>query len=111
MAKTLKETLIRTTAVRLAISEKVVESIINHQFISCIEAMDTNHSVELSGFGKFVFNVKKGKKYAEDLERFVKQHQQELDNPNRKRGIESLSSMMATAKEQLRKLKPMLGDD
>ena len=52
MAKTLKETLVRTTAVRLAIAEKVVDTVVNHQFISMIEAMDLNNSVEMSGFGK-----------------------------------------------------------
>lgn len=110
MAKTLKETLIRTTAVRLAIPEKTVESVVNHQFTSFIEAMDINQSVELSGFGKFVFNVKKAKRYADDLEKYIQQHQRELDNPDRKKAEATLNSMIKSAQEQLRKLKPMIHD-
>ena len=54
-----KDFLIRTLAVKLSVNEKMIESIVNHQFQSATEAMDLNHSVELSGFGKFMLNVKK----------------------------------------------------
>ncbi len=110
MAKTLKEILIRTTAVRLAVPEKTVEAIVNHQFTSLLEAMDLNHSLEISGFGKFVFNLKKAKKRADDLERFIKLHQQELDNPDRKRSEKILTSLIKAAQEELKKLKPMIHD-
>ena len=110
MAKTLKETLVRTTAVRLAIAEKVVDTVINHQFISMIEAMDLNNSVEMSGFGKFLYNMKKAQKHADDLERFIRLHQQELDNPNRKRSVEILTALLTNAQEELKKIKPKLHD-
>jgi len=54
-----KELLIRTIASKLLVSEKTIEAVINHQFISANQAMDTNKSVEISGFGKFMFNEKK----------------------------------------------------
>lgn len=54
-----KELLIRTIASKLLVSEKTIETVINHQFISANQAMDTNKSVEISGFGKFMFNEKK----------------------------------------------------
>lgn len=54
-----KEFLIRTIASKLLVSEKTIEAVINHQFISANQAMDTNKSVEISGFGKFMFNEKK----------------------------------------------------
>ena len=54
-----KDFLIRTLAVKMSVNEKMIESIVNHQFQSANEAMDLNHSVELSGFGKFMLNVKK----------------------------------------------------
>jgi nucleoid DNA-binding protein len=106
MAKTIKDTLVRTTAVRLAISEKIVETIVNHQFTSAIEAMDLNKSVELSGFGKFLFNTKKAQKHIKDLERIIKIHEANLANPDRKRGMHSLTSMLENAKEELKRLKP-----
>jgi putative NADH-flavin reductase len=53
----------------MMISEKTIETVINHQFQSANEAMDTNNSIEISGFGKFYFNEKKAKKRLEDLTR------------------------------------------
>lgn len=54
-----KEFLIRTIASKLLFAEKTIEAVINHQFASANSAMDTNKSVEISGFGKFMFNEKK----------------------------------------------------
>ena len=54
-----KEFLIRTIASKLLIAEKTIDAVINHQFASANSAMDTNKSVEISGFGKFMFNEKK----------------------------------------------------
>ena len=54
-----KQFLIRRTSVDMAIPEKVIEEVINHQFASMLDAMTRNDSVEMSGFGKFLFNSKK----------------------------------------------------
>jgi nucleoid DNA-binding protein len=58
----MKEWLIKKMAIKLVISEKTIEAVINHQFDSASEATKTNNSVEISGFGKFVFNVKRAHK-------------------------------------------------
>lgn len=63
--------LIRTTAVKLALSERLVETIVNYQFQSTNEAMGINNSVELSGFGKFLFNNTRAKKRLKSLEKTV----------------------------------------
>jgi nucleoid DNA-binding protein len=57
-----KDFLVRTLAVKILKSEKLIEAVINHQFQSANEAMDLNSSVEISGFGKFFFNNKKAVK-------------------------------------------------
>jgi nucleoid DNA-binding protein len=54
-----KELLIKKIASKLMMAEKTIETVINHQFISANTAMDTNQSIEISGFGKFMFNEKK----------------------------------------------------
>jgi hypothetical protein len=54
-----KELLIKTIASKLMMAEKTIETVINHQFISANSAMDVNQSIEISGFGKFMFNEKK----------------------------------------------------
>lgn len=57
-----KDYLVRTLAVKMLISEKTIEAVINHQFQSANEAMDFNNSLEIAGFGKFYFNEKKATK-------------------------------------------------
>jgi nucleoid DNA-binding protein len=42
--------------------------VITHQFDGVHDALKTNNSVELSGFGKFIFNKKKAKKHVSKLE-------------------------------------------
>lgn len=52
----MKEQLIKQIAKKLELDEKVVEKIISHQFDSAIQATHIHKSVEISGFGKFLFN-------------------------------------------------------
>ena len=59
ISMSVKDYLIRILAVKMLTSEKTIEAVVNHQFQSANEALETNHSVEISGFGKFLFNAKK----------------------------------------------------
>ena len=68
ISMSVKDYLIRTLAVKMMVSEKLIETVINHQFQSANEAMDVNNSLEISGFGKFYFNDKKAKKRLQTLE-------------------------------------------
>ena len=63
----MKDYLIRVQSVKMMIGEKVIETIVNHQFISMAQAMRVNNSIELSGFGKFYFNTKKATKRLDNL--------------------------------------------
>lgn len=69
ISMSVKDYLVRTLAVKMMISEKMIETVVNHQFQSANEAMDTNNSIEISGFGKFYFNEKKAQKRLIDLTR------------------------------------------
>lgn len=60
-----KDYIIRKMAVKLMLSEKTIEAIVAHQFNSANEALKTNKTVEISGFGKFFFNQKKSHKRVE----------------------------------------------
>ena len=64
----MKDYLIRVLAVKAMMSEKTIEAVVNHQFQSASLAMKTNNSIELSGFGKFYFNMKKAIKRLAFLE-------------------------------------------
>jgi nucleoid DNA-binding protein len=76
LSLSVKDYLIRKMAVKLLTSEKVIETVISHQFNSANAAMLNNNSIELSGFGKLHFNVKKAHK---KLERMYAQ-QEALEN-------------------------------
>jgi hypothetical protein len=77
----MKDYLIRVQSVKAMTSEKTIEAVINHQFQSASLAMRTNHSIELSGFGKFYFNTKKAVKRLVSLERKRDDLQNIVDSP------------------------------
>lgn len=54
-------------SIKFNTSEKIIESVVNHQFQSATIAFNDQKSVELSGFGKFLFNEKKAVKKMETM--------------------------------------------
>jgi nucleoid DNA-binding protein len=82
ISMSVKDYLIRTLAVKIMVSEKVIEAVVNHQFQSANEAMDIHNSLEISGFGKFYFNEKKAKKKILSLHGKKKMMESHLANPD-----------------------------
>ena len=70
ISMSVKDYLIRKMAVKLMLPEKSIEAIVNSQFLDAIEAMKTNDTIEMSGFGKMFFNRKKALK---KMEKFLSQ--------------------------------------
>lgn len=64
---TMKEYIVRKLAVKMMLSEKVIDAVISNQFSEANNALKTNDSVEISGFGKFLFNHKKAQKKLEKM--------------------------------------------
>jgi len=54
-----KEWIIKRMSIGMVISEKTLDAVITHQFDSANDAVNIYKSVEISGFGKFLFNQKK----------------------------------------------------
>lgn len=54
-----KEWLIKKMAISIVVSEKIINDVITHQFDSANDALNIHKSLEISGFGKFLFNQKK----------------------------------------------------
>jgi hypothetical protein len=52
----IKEWIIKKMSISMVISEKVIDSVVTHQFDSANDALNIHKSVEISGFGKFYFN-------------------------------------------------------
>lgn len=55
----IKEYLARVMSLRTNIPLKTIDAIVSHQMESIYNAFQSNHTIEMSGFGKFIFN--KGK--------------------------------------------------
>jgi nucleoid DNA-binding protein len=60
-----KDYIIRKMGVKLMVNEKVIDTVISHQFSSANDALKDNKSVEVTGFGKFMFNQGKANKKME----------------------------------------------
>lgn len=82
ISMSVKDFLIRTLAIKMLTSEKTIEAVVNHQFQSANEAMGTNKSIEISGFGKFYFNDKKAVKRMEKLLSKKEAYEKTVNDPN-----------------------------
>lgn len=107
-----KDYLIRRLAVKMMLSEKLIETVVNHQFQSANEALFQNKSVEISGFGKFFFNEKKAHK---TLAKFESQRElfgrwmEDETLPEAKRKSARFKHQLAV--DGIRDLKPRIHDD
>lgn len=54
-----KEWMVKKTAIAIERTERVVNSVVSHQFDEALNAMEGNNIVEIYSFGKFIFNKKR----------------------------------------------------
>lgn len=76
-----REWFIKNIAVNNNVAEKIVLAIINHQFQSLSTSMQTCDTLEVSGFGKFIFNRSKAIKKLASLEHTKATYIETLSNP------------------------------
>jgi nucleoid DNA-binding protein len=106
-----KDYLIRRMAVKMMVSEKTIEAVVNHQFQTAHDAIFQHKSLEISGFGKFFFNEKKAHKM---MEKFLSQKAlfekwvADETLPEAKRQAAKLK--LQTALDGIRDLKPRIYD-
>lgn len=104
-----REYLVRILSVDVAIPEKIVEAVVNHQFQSANEAMDLNKSLEISGFGKFLFNDKKAiKKMAYLVKKLELYNSQLNDNAITESKTIKLKEVIRITEKQIEQLKPKI---
>ena len=87
-----KDWIVRNVAFDAGLREEIVNDIIDHQSLSAREAMDSNNSVELSGFGKFLFSVKRANIVLEKTAKFIEEQERILKeeglSERKRKGIE-----------------------
>lgn len=107
-----KDFLIRTLAVKLGINEKTIDAVINHQFQAANDALDSNMSVEISGFGKFVFNERKAERKTAKLLTKIALAEKSMTDENATEAYRKRASVIYTkTKDQLKLLKPTNSDN
>ena len=96
----LKHSLIRQIVVEMAVPEKVIEQIISHNFKAVGEALKTNNSVEISGFGKFVARKGNMLKEIADAERMIEKWNKEIEDPEISVKMREKKKMLITYKNE-----------
>ena len=111
MSMSTKDYLLRVMSVRTKIPLKTLEAVVNHQFQGMLEAMQTEYSVELSGFGKFLFNHKKAqKKYDKQLSK-IAMFENKLKLPDlTEKQINSYKLKLESAVKMANEIKPNFSD-
>ena len=97
--------LARRVTVDTAIDQKTVEAVIRHQFNKAAKAMLDNNSVEISGFGKFIFNTKKGREKLGRINKAIEEHKKALQGDElslrKRKAMEVKLPILLTYREQL----------
>lgn len=107
----LKEFLIKKIALENNLPVRTVEAIINHEFLEAFKATTEHKSIEISGFGKFLFNEKKAQKtyikFQEQMAVYTKTYETlEPSSPEYKR----LTTVISNLKKNMEHLKLKLDE-
>ena len=104
-----KEWIIKRLAINMVISEKIIDSVIQHQFDSANDALNLNNTVEISGFGKFYFNVKKAEKHYTKLLQMRQAYENTLaDQSITEKKRHATEQRMITVLRDIKTLKPKM---
>ena len=104
-----KEYIIKRMSISLVISEKMIDQVVQHQFDSANDALNTNDTVEISGFGKFFFNTKKANTHYNKLLAMKQAYENTLADPlTTEKRRHSTEQRMITVLSDIKMLKPKI---
>jgi nucleoid DNA-binding protein len=104
-----KEYIIKRMSISLVVSEKVIDQVVQHQFDSANDALNTNDTVEISGFGKFFFNTKKANTHYNKLLEMKQAYENILaDASTTEKRRHSTEQRMITVLSDIKMLKPKI---
>jgi len=107
----MRDYIVRTLAVKMMVSEKVIDQVIVHQFSEANNALRDNDSIEISGFGKLFFNRKKAVKKMETMLRQKAALERQLVNPETTEHKRSIAHQkIASLTANIEQLKPRIND-
>jgi nucleoid DNA-binding protein len=75
-----KDWFVRNLAESFNIDKDVVDKVIKHQFEGVLLAMQKNKSVEISGFGKFIWNHKAALRKLDTMDKQIRAFRNKISN-------------------------------
>jgi len=106
---TVKEWLIKKLSIKLVVSEKVIDAVVTHQFDAANDAVNLCNSIEISGFGKFMFNMRRGHKQMESFLKVKEGYEETLADETISNTVRSNTEMrLKTLLGNIKSLKPKL---
>lgn len=106
-----KEFIIKRMSLSLVTPEKVIDQVVQHQFDSANDALNLNKSVEISGFGKFLFNDKKAEKHYTKLLQMKQAYENTLaDSSITEKKRHATEQRMITVLRDIKILKPKINE-
>lgn len=109
MSMPLKEFLIKKLSLKSNTSERIIEAVISNQFSSAFQATATHNSIELSGFGKFVFSMKRANRTMDKYIMNKEFYEAAKGNPDLSPSqITNLDKRLATTVKNMEHLKPKI---
>ena len=106
-----KEFIIKRMSISLVVSEKIIDNVIQHQFDSANDALNTNDTLEISGFGKFLFNTKKANTHYNKLLAMKQAYENTLADPDvTDKKKHSTQLRLTTALTDIKTLKPKMNE-
>lgn len=109
MSMPLKEWLIKRLSLQLRVPEKIIDVVITDQFVSAFQATTNHNSIELSGFGKFVFSQTKAAKQMAKYESQKSLYETILNNSDISEEQRRNNMMrLATTNKNIEHLKPKI---
>ncbi len=112
VSMSIKDFLVRKLAINMLTEERIVEAVVNHQFMSALSATQTTKEIEISGFGKMFFNDKKAaSKYEKQLNK-IEYFTEQLSSPNNSPArILSLTNKLNNTIDTAQSLKPRINHE
>jgi len=106
----MKEWIIKKMTISMMVSEKIIDAVVTHQFDSANDAINLYKSVEISGFGKFLFNEKKALAQYNKLLAIKKAYERMLTQDISETKRNSVELKMKIVESSIKSLKPKINE-
>jgi hypothetical protein len=97
-------------AISMVVPEKIIDAVVTHQFDSANDAVNLYKSVEISGFGKFLFNEKKALAQYNKLLAIKQAYERMLTEDISETKRNALELKMKIVESSIKSLKPKINE-